>query len=525
MAMSAGALWVPCNPQMLAAGLGDSLDDALRYLKAVTFGEVDEQRLSAFVTGAVRMVEWLRDNSKVTFSTLVHYPDYNSAVDGARDGGRSLEPDAFDARALGDEFRTLHRPYPGTLILGKFLMRIPEARDLLMPGLRPKLGLARGFARYLARSRARRALGRDPYLTMGQALAGRLRLSLLERGVPLWTSSAVVSLVTDEGRVTGAVVEREGSKVRIEARAGVLVASGGFERNAALRQRYQRSPTGAEWTVGHEGNTGDGLRLGEEVGAALDVELMREAWWTPAVVPPEGGPSVLVIEKSLPHGIFVDRQGHRFVNEAASYNDVGNALYDAEGDGRGGVPAWWVLDATYRKRFIIGPVGPGFMMPDKKLPHALRPGNGWLHKADTLDELAAQIDVDAKALGATIARFNEHAARGEDPDFQRGATANDRYYSDPRVGPNPSLGPVATPPFYAVAIYPGDLGTKAGLMTDASGRMRRADGTTITGLFAAGNTASTVMGRAYPGAGATLAPAMLGGFVAAEAIAAEHGSP
>jgi 3-oxosteroid 1-dehydrogenase len=252
---------------------------------------------------------------------------------------------------------------------------------------------------------------------------------------------------------------------------------------------------------------------------------MREAWWTPAVVPPKGGPSVLVIEKSLPHGIFVDRQGHRFVNEAASYNDVGVALYDAEGDGRGGVPAWWILDATYRKRFIIGPVGPGFMMPDKKLPNALRPGNGWLHKADTLDELAAQIGVDPTALGATIARFNEHARRGEDPDFQRGVTANDLYYSDPRVEPNPSLGPVATAPFYAVSIYPGDLGTKAGLITDEGGRVRRADGTTIGGLYAAGNTASTVMGRSYPGAGATLAPAMLGGFLAAETIAAERGSP
>jgi 3-oxosteroid 1-dehydrogenase len=524
MAMSAGALWVPCNPQMKAAGIDDSVDDAVRYLKSVTFGEVDEERLVAFVTGAVQMVEWLQEHSDVTFSSLVHYPDYNTDVDGSRPGGRSLEPDAFDARALGDAFATLHGPYPGTLIMGKFLMRIPEARELLMPGLKPKLGLARGFVRYLRRGRARRSLGRDPYLTMGQALAGRLRLSLNKRGVPIWTSSPVVSLVEGNGRISGAVVERNGTTVRIEATAGVVIASGGFERSAELRERYQGAGDAAAWSAGHEGNTGDGIRLGEQAGAMIDTELMREAWWTPAVLPPGSGASVLVIEKSLPHGMFVGRDGNRFVNEAANYNDVGRAMYEAEAVGGGGVPAWWVLDATYRKRFIIGPVGPGFMMPDRKLPSRFQPGNGWLYKADTLDELATQIGVDSETLAKTVARFNQNATHGDDPDFHRGQTANDLYYSDPRVAPNPSLGPVATAPFYAVRIYPGDLGTKAGLVTGSDGRVLRPDGSTIDGLFAAGNTASTVMGRSYPGAGATLAPAMLGGFIAAETAAAERRS-
>ena len=197
---------------------------------------------------------------------------------------------------------------------------------------------------------------------------------------------------------------------------------------------------------------------------------MAEAWWTPAVVPPTG-PSVLVIEKSLPHGLFVTRDGQRFVNEASNYNDVGIAMFDTEQRGDGAVPAWWIVDATYRKRFIMGPVGPGQMMPDKKLPTALRPGNGWLHRADTLDDLAREIGLDPVVLGATIERFNANARRGDDPDFHRGETANDRYYSDPRVGPNPSLGPIETAPFYAVEVFPGDLGTKAGLITDGSGRV------------------------------------------------------
>ncbi len=521
-AMSAGALWVPCNTAMRVIGLEDSEDDAIRYLTSITHGEIDESRLRAFVTESNRMIDWLAANSHVTFTSLEHYPDYNTDVDGARPGGRSLEPDAFDATELGDAFRTQHEPYPGTLILGKFLMRIPEARDLLMPGIKPKLGLAKGFARYSSRSTARKRFGgRDPYLTMGQALTARLRLSLNERGVPLWLNAPVRSLITEGDRVVGAEVERDGRTVRVRAHRGVLVASGGFERDPEMRQRYQRAPIGVDWTVGHVGNTGDGIRAGEAVGGALDTALMAEAWWTPAVVPPGRGPSVLVIEKSLPHGLFVTRDGHRFVNEAANYNDVGVVMFDTEQRGDGAVPAWWIVDATYRKRFIIGPVGPGQMMPDKKLPTALQPGNGWLHKAETLDDLAREIGLDPAVLGATIERFNANSRRGDDPDFHRGETANDRYYSDPRVSPNPSLGPVETAPFYAVEVFPGDLGTKAGLITDGSSRVLREDGSVITGLYAAGNTASTVMGRSYPGAGATLAPAMLGGFLAAEALAAD----
>jgi 3-oxosteroid 1-dehydrogenase len=519
-AMSAGALWVPDNRHMRAAGIDDSEDDAVRYLKAVTHGEIDEARLRRFVVESNRMIDWLAASSHVTFTSLVHYPDYNTDVDGARDGGRSLEPDAFDGTRLGDEFRTLHEPYPGTLILGKFLMRIPEARSLLMPGLRPKLGLAKGFARYATRVRARRRFARDPYLTMGQALTSRLRLSLIERGVPLWTDAPVGELVVADGRVAGAEVQREGATVRVQARVGVLIASGGFERDLAMRQRYQRAPIGVDWTVGHIGNTGDGIRAGAAVGAALDTALMAEAWWTPAVAPPGQGPSVLVIEKSLPHGIFVTRDGARFVNEAANYNDVGIAMYDNEDAGRGAVPAWWIVDATYRKRFIIGPVGPGQMMPDRKLPKRLQPGQGWLHKADTLDALAAEIGLDGDVLHRTVERFNAAARTGDDPDFGRGRTANDRYYSDARVVPNPSLGPVETPPFYAVQVFPGDLGTKSGLVTDEESRVLRPDGTVIPGLYAAGNIASTVMGRSYPGAGATLAPAMVGGFLAAESAAA-----
>ena len=457
---------------------------------------------------------------------MVRYPDYHDDVDGGRPGGRALEPDPIDGAALGDDFATLHEPYPGELMLGKFMMSVPEARALLDPGLTPIRAMAKGMLKYKMRGRKRKRLGgRDPHFTMGQALMTRLRLSLRDRDVPMWVDAPVTELVSDGARVTGAVIRHDDREVRVEARRGVVIAAGGFERNDEMRRQYQQQPIDASWSAASMGNTGDGIRLGEKVGARLDTELMREAWWTPAVRPPglRYG-SVMVIEKSLPHGMFVNRLGKRFTNEAASYTAVVQAMYADDATTGGSVPCWWVLDAAYRKRFPIGPVAPGMMMNDAKVAKRFppwAPGAGWLHKADTIEALAREIGLDPATLRAAVDRFNEGARQGVDPDFHRGENANDRYYSDARVKPNPSLGPVETAPFYAVEVYPSDLGTKSGLVTDDGGRVLDGDNRPIPGLYAAGNSTATVMGRAYPGAGGTIAPAMTFGFLAAEAIAAD----
>ncbi len=525
-AMSAGALWVPANHWMRAAGIDDSEDEGVKYLVALTGGEVPENRLRTFVRESNRMVEYLDEHSHVHFTALTRYPDYHDDVPGGRPGGRPLEPQPIDGSRLGDDFATLHQAYPGELMLGKFMMSVPEARGLLDPGLAPMRTMAKGMLKYLLRGRKRKRLGgRDPWFTMGQALMTRLRLSLRDRGVPMWLDAPLSELVSDGGRVTGAVVRHGEREVRVAARCGVVIAAGGFERNDEMRRQYQQQPIDASWSAATVGNTGDGIALGEKAGAQLDTALMREAWWTPAVRPPglRYG-SVMVIEKSLPHGIFVNRLGTRFTNEAASYTAVVQAMYADDAQTGASVPCWWVLDATYRKRFPIGPVAPGMMMNDAKVAKRFppwAPGAGWLHKADTLEALAREIDVDAATLRATVDRFNEGAREGVDPDFHRGENANDRYYSDARVKPNPSLGPVETPPFYAVEVYPSDLGTKSGLVTDLGGRVLDGDGTPVPGLYAAGNSTATVMGRSYPGAGATIAPAMTFGFLAAEAIAAD----
>ena len=350
-----------------------------------------------------------------------------------------------------------------------------------------------------------------------------LRASLNDRKVPLWLDSPVLELVKEDGRVTGAVVRHDGVDVRIEARKGVVVAAGGFERNGEMRKQYQRAPIEGDWTVGNYDNTGDGIVAGNKVGAKLDTDLMREAWWMPATMPPgQRYHNVLMIEKSLPHGIFVNRDGKRFVNEGESYNDLIIDTYEQDAKDHATIPAWFVVDKTYRSRYNIGPVLPSFVMSDKKLPEGWRPGEGWLHKADTLEELAASIDVDPAALRATIDRFNGFAKTGTDADFHRGESANDRYYSDPRATPNPTLGAIETPPFYAVPMVPSDLGTKSGLITDTQARVLDEQGQPIPGLYAAGNSASTVMGTRYAGAGATIGPAMVFGFLSAETIDADN---
>jgi len=523
-AMSAGAVWIPNNRAMHELGLEDSEDDGVKYLAHLTGGSVPEERLRTFVREGNRMVDYLAAHSHVRFESLGEYPDYVPEDPGGRLGGRSLDPVAFDGNELGEEFRTLHEPYPPAMIMGRFLLRVPQARSMLQPGMGPKLEMAKGMAQYAMRWRRRRRYGRDPFLTMGQALMGRLRLSLIERGVPLWLQTPVQTLVTDDGRVIGATVARDGEEYNIRARAGVVVAAGGFERNDEMRKRYQRAPIEASWTVGNYENTGDGILAGAAVGAKLDTELMREAWWMPATLAPGVKyTNVLMIEKSLPHGIFVNREGNRFVNEGQNYNDLVIRIYEQDANDHVSIPAWFVVDATYRSRYNFGPVLPGFVMPDKKLPSDWQPGAGWLRRADSIEELAQQLDVDPAALRRTVDRFNGFARTGVDEDFQRGASANDRYYSDPRAKPNPTLGAIERAPFYAIPVTPSDLGTKAGLVTDLGGRVLDEADRPIAGLYAAGNSASTVMGTRYAGAGATIAPAMVFGFLAGEAIAHDTG--
>jgi 3-oxosteroid 1-dehydrogenase len=323
----------------------------------------------------------------------------------------------------------------------------------------------------------------------------------------------MTSLHLHDGRAAGVAVIRDGRPALIRAERGVVLAAGGFERNAAMRQRYQRAPVGTEWTTGSAGNTGDAIEAAEAAGAALD--LMDDAWWGPAI-PLPSGPYFCLAERSLPGCLLVNGAGRRFVNESAPYVDAVHAMYDGHAGAVPHIPSWLIFDQRYRDSYVFAGLPPGRPLPRRWF------AAGSVHRADTIAELAGLAGLDPAALAATVARFGDFAAAGKDADFHRGDSAYDRYYGDPRHRPNPNLAPLARPPFYAVKIVPGDLGTKGGLRTDERARVLRADGTPIPGLYAAGNTSAAVMGHSYAGAGATIGPAMTFGYLAALDLAAAH---
>jgi 3-oxosteroid 1-dehydrogenase len=347
-------------------------------------------------------------------------------------------------------------------------------------------------------------------LSLGQALAGGLRAGLLRGGVPVWLDTPMTGLEVRDGRVTGVRATRDGEPVTVRARRGVLIATGGFERNEEMRRRYQRAPAGAQWTTGAPGNTGDGILAGLDLGAATG--LMDDAWWGPSIALP-GGPYFCLAERSLPGCLLVNGAGQRFVNESAPYVDAVHAMYDGNTPENPHIPAWLVFDQRYRDRYVFAGLPPGRALPRRWY------AAGSVVRAGDLAGLAQAAGVAADGLAKTVTRFNEFAAAGRDEEFGRGESAYDRYYGDPRVRPNPNLAALARPPFYAVRIVPGDLGTKGGLSTDSRARVLREDGTPIPGLYAAGNASASVMGHSYAGAGATIGPAMTFGYIAARSMA------
>ena len=519
-AMSGGVCWVANNPGMAGEGIPDSDEEGFKYLKHITKGEVPDDRLWLYIRESKRVLAYLHDKTHVRYVPLAKYTDYYPEAPGGRDGGRSMDPLPFDGSKLREDLIRLRRPHPQSQILGKFGITAKEAQAAIGVGFTTMVFMAWQMFLYFLRHFKRKRWGRDTKLCAGNSLMGRLLLSLKDRNIRAWLNTSIEELVFEDGRAVGAVLNKEGEILRVKARRGVVLAAGGFSRNLEMRQKYQRHPITTEWTAGTPSNTGDAIRMGAEAGGALG--LMDEAWWTPVSLVPRSPFSwVLVVEKSLPHGLFLNQDGKRFTNEAAPYIDVVNGMYDDVEKTGAADPRWFhIFDATYRKSSIAGPVAPAKVMPDKKLPRRYRDGN-FLYRAESLDELCEQLKIPAATAKAAITRFNEYAVKGEDPDFNRGWSAQDRYYGDPSVKPNCSLGPIETGPFYAVQIYPGDLGTKGGLVTDEHSRVLREDGRLIPGLYAAGNSAESVMGRTYPGAGGTIGPALTFGFLAAEDAARE----
>ena len=504
-ARSGGGIWAPNNAVLRAAGVADTPEQARVYLAYVAAGVPEESR-EAFLGHGPAMLDLVRAMTPLTFTWVPGYADYYPEAPGGLASGRSIEPVPLDGRTvLGGELGRLARPYLPTPVA----VTQAEYRWLTL-GRHPR-GI-RAAARVASRAVTARARGRR-MLGLGQALAAGLRAGLVRADVPVWLSTALTGLeVTGSGaqaRVTGVRATRDGEEVLIRARRGVLVASGGFERDASMRLQYQRAPIGTSWTTGAPENTGDGIKAGLALGAS--VGLMDDAWWGPSI-PLSGGPYFCLSERNLPGCVMVNGAGQRFVNESAPYVDAVHAMYDGHTPENPHIPAWLVFDQRYRDRYVFAGLPPRRPLPRRWY------AAGAVVRADDLAGVAAAAGVDADGLVKTVARFNEFAAAGKDSDFGRGDSAYDRYYGDPRL-PNPNLAAISRAPFYAVKIVPGDLGTKGGLGTDARGRVLRADGTAIEGLYAAGNASAAVMGHSYAGAGATIGPAMTFGYLAVQDMA------
>ena len=507
-ARSGGALWLPACPVLADGGANDTAERAATYLDSAVAGSAPPQRSTGFLTHVSATVEMLRRMTPLRLFWARDYSDYHPEEPGGSAAGRTCECRPFDTSILG-EYRC--RLQPGVM---EATVPIPttgaDYRWMNLVARVPRKGIPT-FAKRVVQGVGGLLLGRR-YAAGGQGLAAGLFAGVLSAGIPVWTDTALLRLLNipaDGNRVCGAVVDHGGREVTITARRGVVLATGGFDHSMDMRWKFQSESLGVNLSLGAATNTGDGIRVAQELDA--DIDLMDQAWWFPAVAPlPGKEPAVMLAERSLPGCLIVDQNGRRFANESADYMSFGQRLLELERSGSPVEAMWIIFDQQYRNSYVFGAA----LFPRMKIPQAWY-DMGIAKRADSLAELGAQIGVPVPEFTQTMTRFNESASAGEDPDFGRGRSAYDRYYGDPTITPNPNLRPLVKGPFYAVKMVLSDLGTCGGLKADERARVLRQDGGVIAGLYAIGNTAANAFGATYPGAGATIAQGLVYGYVAA----------
>ncbi|MCC6531072.1 MAG: FAD-dependent oxidoreductase [Burkholderiales bacterium] len=516
-AVSGGWLWIPCNPLALRAGVADTIDQARTYLRHELGDRYDEPRVEAYLATGPRMVEFFERETALRFFLGRDYPDYHPDAPGGLAGGRAICASPYDGRELHEALGQIKPPPRELTLFGIKVGSGPDFRHFA--NAQRSLGSALYVGKRVATHALHRiAYGRDATLMSGGALIGRLVKSALDLGVRLWRSTKTTELIVADGRVAGALAMRGELPIRIAARRGVVLAAGGFPHDSLRRQRLFRQSGGSGecYSLASGGNTGDGLAMAERAGAAVEENYANAAAWMPVSRVPYRDGSFGVyphtFDRGKPGFIIVDAAGKRFVNEGNAYHDVGEAML------RAATPpdfsAFLVCDHAAIRRYGLGMAKP-FPLP---LAPYLR--SGYLKRGRTLAALAREAGIDARGLSETIARFNGPAKEGRDPDFGRGANAYNVYQGDSAATPGPCLAPIARPPFYAVKIYPGDLGTFDGLRTDANARVLDAGGAPIPGLYAAGTDMASIFAGCYPGPGINLGPAMTFGYIAARHLAA-----
>ncbi|MGO9041383.1 MAG: FAD-dependent oxidoreductase [Mycobacterium sp.] len=485
-AVSGGVVWIPAHNRSPGGELTTA--DALRYLRAQSLGAMDEEMVETFVRTGPAMLDFVEAHSGVRFEIATGFPDYRPELPGGQPGGgRSLIPAPYDLDRLG-EWATRITAFPA---------------DFSNVG-------------FDAETRARLHAAADDQqgnlCVAGAALIAGLLDSLLDTGATVHTNARAEQLIAEGGEITGVQVALRAETIRVRARHGVILGTGGFEWDPVLVQAFLRGPM--HGAVSPPYNTGDGLRMAMAHGA--DLANMGEAWWVPIVQLPgdtiDGQPRSrsVRLERTRPRSIIVNAAGRRFVNEASDYNSMAGAFQYL--DPRGGYVndrGWMVFDSVHLQRYGFLGVAPGEPVPD------------WFCESADLVELAGKTGIDAAGLTRTVEYWNRHVAAGADPDFGRGCSAYDGYWGDENAATpaGKTLGPIDTAPYYAVPVCIGAMGTKGGPRTDPDGRVLHVSGEPIPGLLAAGNAMGGVTGRAYGGAGGTIGPAMVFGYRAGHAAA------
>jgi succinate dehydrogenase/fumarate reductase flavoprotein subunit len=521
-ALSGGVLWIPLSSHGRKQNPNDSAEAVRQYMMNETGRFYDESAVQAFIDNGPKMVEMLEKDTAMQFVPTL-YPDYHPDVGGGVDIGRSILAKPYDIRGLGKDIARLKLPLKTITFMG--MMFNSSNADLkhffrATKSLTSALYVARRLVNHLRELLVHR---RAIQVTSGNALAARLAQSALDLGIPILTSHAVRGLREQDGRVSGVEVQLpDGSSTEMHAKQAVVLACGGFPHDLQrLAQAYPHVRRGhVHLSPTPVSNTGDGVNMAERAGAVVDIRFADSAAWMPVTAVDFGGGEIGVfphlLDRYKPGVIGVLRNGRRFTNESNSYHDVGLAMIEACKD-QDETAMWLVCDKATLSKYGLGYVKPA------PLPIGRFLRNGYLLEGKTLEALAQKAGLDAKGLEETVAAYNVHAVKGEDPEFGRGRTSFNRYLADPEQKPNPCVAPIVKGPFYAIKVIMGDLGTFDGIQTTVEGQVLRRDGSIIAGLYAAGNDRASIMGGNYPGAGITHGPNMTFAYVSANHIADQSG--
>jgi len=508
-ATSAGTLWIPGNTQSKMAGYEDSATDAAKYLDSFIGDDEDKIRRRVYLEEGPKVIDYLMERTDVKFNPCGKHPDYRNNIVGAAVEGRAILPKQFNGRKLGKNFERVRPPIEEFMLFGGMMVGKDDIARLTKryESVTNFAFSASIFLRFLI---DRLWYKRGTRLTMGNALVARLFYSLCKQNVPILFGAPVIELVNEQSGVIGAVIETQQGRKRIRGKKGVVLSTGGFSHNKEFREKYLPKPI-SPYSLATESNTGDGLRIGESIGAKLDdPPHQRSAFWTPvSITKRKDGTAGLFphifLDRAKPGLIAVNAGGQRFVNEAASYHDFVEAMYRSH-ENVATIPAWLVCDSYFVQKYGIGTIYPG----TKNLQKFAKAG--YVRIADTISNLAKSIGISGTELENTIMRHNEFASNGIDLDFGKGDLELNRFNGDSDNRPNPCLRSIETAPFVAMPVWPAELGCSIGLKTNINGQVLDQNNENIAGLYACGNDMSSIMAGCYPGPGITLGPAVVFGY-------------